>query len=98
MKATLEIPDDLYRRVKAKSALEGCAVREVAIALFQNWVEPSDRAPLVGIPISEKAHPPPPPPWFGSLRKYAPHAQGRYDLAAIRKSIARGRAEKDPSP
>jgi hypothetical protein len=31
MKATIEVPDDLYRRVKAKSALEGRAVREVAI-------------------------------------------------------------------
>lgn len=31
MKATIEIPDELYRRVKAKSALEGRPVREVAL-------------------------------------------------------------------
>jgi hypothetical protein len=37
MKATIEIPDELYRKVKAKSALEGRPVREVAIALFRSW-------------------------------------------------------------
>ena len=38
MKATINIPDDLYRKVKAKSALEGRPVREVAIDLFRAWV------------------------------------------------------------
>lgn len=39
MKATIDIPDDLYRRVKAKTALKGRAVREVTIELFQKWVD-----------------------------------------------------------
>jgi hypothetical protein len=39
MKTSLDLPDDLYRRVKSKSALEGRAVREVATALFSAWVE-----------------------------------------------------------
>lgn len=39
MKATIDIPDDLYRKVKAKSALEGRPVRDVAISLFSRWVE-----------------------------------------------------------
>ncbi len=38
MKATIDIPDDLYRRVKAKSALEGRAVREVTIELYRQWL------------------------------------------------------------
>jgi hypothetical protein len=38
MKATIEIPDDLYRRVKAKSALQGRAVREVTIELYRRWL------------------------------------------------------------
>ncbi len=38
MKATIDIPDDLYRKVKAKSALEGRRVREVAIELFRTWL------------------------------------------------------------
>jgi hypothetical protein len=39
VKTSLDLPDDLYRRVKSKSALEGLAVREVATALFAAWVE-----------------------------------------------------------
>lgn len=39
MKATIDIPDELYRKVKAKSALEGRAVREVTIELYRQWVE-----------------------------------------------------------
>jgi hypothetical protein len=38
MKATIEIPDELYRRVKARSALLGRAVREVTIELYQQWL------------------------------------------------------------
>lgn len=38
MKATIEIPDDLYRRVKAKSALQGRTIREVTMELYQTWV------------------------------------------------------------
>lgn len=43
MKTSIDLPDDLYRRIKSKSALEGRAVREVATALFTAWVE--DRIP-----------------------------------------------------
>ncbi|MHB8868901.1 MAG: hypothetical protein ACYC6T_01710 [Thermoleophilia bacterium] len=39
MKATINIPDELYRRVKAKSALEGRRVREVTIELYSHWLE-----------------------------------------------------------
>jgi hypothetical protein len=39
MKATIDIPDDLYRKVKAKSALEGRPIRAVAIELFQSWLD-----------------------------------------------------------
>lgn len=38
MKATIDIPDDLYRQVKAKAALEGNTVREVTTALYRAWV------------------------------------------------------------
>ena len=34
----MDIPDDLYRQVKARSALEGRAVREVTIELYQQWL------------------------------------------------------------
>ncbi len=39
MKTTIDLPDDLYRKVKAKSALQGRAVREVTIELYRQWLE-----------------------------------------------------------
>lgn len=95
MKATIDIPEDLYRQVKAKSALEGRAVREVAISLFRSWVATSDLAGTGVDHSPAKNTPLPPPPWFGSLRKYAPNARGRYDLETVRQSIVRGRTRKD---
>ena len=38
MKATVDIPDPLYRQVKARAALEGRAVREVTIELYERWL------------------------------------------------------------
>ncbi|MCU0728023.1 MAG: hypothetical protein MUE73_19915 [Planctomycetes bacterium] len=38
MKTTIDIPDEIYRRVKARSALEGRAVRDVVIDLFRRWL------------------------------------------------------------
>ena len=38
MKTTIDIPDELYRRVKARSALLGLAVREVTIDLYRSWL------------------------------------------------------------
>jgi hypothetical protein len=45
MKATIDIPDALYRRVKAKSALQGRRVREVTIDLYQRWLASRDEPP-----------------------------------------------------
>ena len=87
MKATIDIPDDLYRRVKAKSAMEGLAVREVAVSLFSTWigeappVAPHDQATAGGTTT---------PAWFGSARHYA-ESVARHDIASIRRSIAAGR-------
>jgi hypothetical protein len=38
MKATIDIPEELYRKVKAKSALLGKPVREVTVELYQHWL------------------------------------------------------------
>lgn len=38
MKATFQIPDDLYREVKAETAKDGRTVREVTISLFEQWL------------------------------------------------------------
>ena len=39
MKATIDIPDALYRRVKARSALDGRSIRDVTIELYRRWLE-----------------------------------------------------------
>jgi len=43
MKATFQIPDELYRAVEAEAAREGVAVREVAISLFGQWLREKKR-------------------------------------------------------
>ena len=92
MKATIEVPDELYRLVKAKSALEGRAVREGTVELYQSYVgqEPitakaDDVAVVEGGPLKGQAI----PSWFGVLGKTA-RAVTRHDMSAIRESIARG--------
>ncbi len=90
MKATIEIPDELYRLVKAKSALEGRAVREVTVELYQHYVGQED------VPMAEAGEAAEGvlegqamPSWFGALGKTA-RAVTRHEMSAIRESIARG--------
>lgn len=91
MKVTIEIPDDLYRRVKAKSALEGRPVREVAEELFHGFVDggmaTSSTAPATGTADTVAGEPV--PEWFGAFRSYARRVAD-HDMEAIRKSIGRG--------
>jgi len=44
VKATFQIPDDLYREVKAETARDGCTVREVVISLFEQWLRQRKQA------------------------------------------------------
>ena len=53
MKATIDLPDDLYRRVKAKSALEGRPIRSVAIELFERWLNEDAPPARRAIPPAE---------------------------------------------
>lgn len=94
MKATIEVPDDLYRRVEEKSAIEGRGVREVAIELFQGYLgsgaapAPGDQ-PTAAEEASRAFDGREIPRWFGTLEKYARRIE-RHDMGAIRESIARG--------
>jgi len=89
MKATLDIPDTLYRQVKAKSALEGRRIRLVAIDLFSTWVNDTQK-----VESKKDAQPSSKtemlPPWFGIARPYASKVK-RHDMEAVRESIARDR-------
>lgn len=42
VKATIEVPDEIYRRVKAKTALQGRAIRDVTVELYQKWLEEAE--------------------------------------------------------
>lgn len=95
MKVTIEVPEELYRQVKAKSALEGRPVREVAEELFRGFVRgerPAEVAEPVGAAAPSLITDEPVPEWFGALRRYARKAD-RHDMESIRESIARGVAE-----
>jgi len=45
MKVTIQVPEELYRKVKAKTAAQGRRVREVSIELFENWVNEDGAGP-----------------------------------------------------
>ncbi len=97
MKTTIDMPDDLYREVKSKSALEGRAIREVAIELFRSYVDRTGSPPVAALGAAEeaaRAFPGEPiPAWFGILGDRAREVE-RHDMDAIRESIARGVAKE----
>ena len=86
----MDIPDELYRQVKAKSALEGRCVREVAVTLFDSWVREKSQA------VTAQPETPAEPAWFGALHNYASHADGQHGMDQVRESIARNR-KRGPS-
>jgi hypothetical protein len=93
MKATIDIPDSIYRRVKAKSAMEGRAVREVAVALFQGWIGEDARLPASATAGGSASR----PAWFAAARPYARRV-ARHDMASVRRSIAAGRRDAVAAP
>ena len=48
MKTTIDIPEEVYRRVKAKSALQGRRVREVTLELYRRWLDEEVEGPTAG--------------------------------------------------
>jgi hypothetical protein len=101
MKATFDIPDELYRRVKARSAMEGRPMRSVAVQLFQNWLAtlpaPEVQPPPAGLTQAELAA----APWLAITQPYVKPGQG-HDMDDIRAALAKGWAaeiaEKIPCP
>ncbi len=85
MKATLDIPDDLYRRVKARSALEGRPLRSVAVELLQGWLDAPASAPVAAVPTALEND----APWLAITRRALRPGQS-HDLESIRGSVAAG--------
>ncbi len=46
MRTTIDIPDEIYRRLKVKAALQGESVRQVALRALQREIEASSVGPL----------------------------------------------------
>ena len=95
MKATMQIPDEMYREVKAKSALEGRSVRSVTVMLYASWLrglvpEPDSMTRSAETkPIGGKK---PNLSCFGVGRRFVrKNADGPHDMASMRESIAAGR-------
>ena len=86
MKATLDLPDDLYRRVKSRSALEGRPVRSVAIELFEKWLSPQDLDQAHSDQFQEETLK---YPWLAISTKYA-NKNLSHDMSDISESIAKG--------
>jgi hypothetical protein len=92
MKATIDVPDELYRLVKAKSDREGKAVGELTVELYQHYVgqdeepEPEPRQAPAAHGLREGRTV---PSWFGAVGNTA-RAVTRHDMGSIRESIARG--------
>ncbi len=90
MKATLDIPDDLYRRVKARSAMEGRPLRAVAIGLLQRWLDEEGSPPSTGTTTDrgdcsstrfDGA------PWVNVSRRYVRPGQS-HDMEEMREAAA----------
>jgi hypothetical protein len=87
MKATIDIPDELYRQVKAKSALEGRPLRYVAIDLFQAWLGQKPAGPSSAEAVTEaelEAC-----PWLRVTQKYMRNDVS-HAMEDIRQSIEKG--------
>ena len=82
MKATFQIPDELYREVKAETARAGRTVRDVAISLFEQWLKQKKQPVLHASPVDWHAFQPP-------LADHVPTAVTGHGMEAVRKSISR---------
>jgi hypothetical protein len=82
MKATFQIPDDLYREVKAETAREGRTLRDVTISLFGNWLR--DRKRTVNPPRSVDWR-----KFKAPLAHLVPENESDHSMEAMRENIAR---------
>lgn len=88
MKATIDLPEDLYRQVKAKSALEGRSIRGVTAELLAAYVSGQALLPLPA-PDPAPGEGSSAPPWFGLARKYL-RPDVAHDWSQIQAAIERG--------
>ncbi len=93
MKATIDFDENLYRRLKIEAARSGRTVREL-VAEGVRYVldgEPSASAEVAADSADAR------PAWFGMLREYGDRIDD-HSMAAVRQSIAKGRAGSADKP
>ncbi len=98
MKTTLDVPDDLYRAVKSRSALEGLTVRSVTLMLYGDWLARPALPQETDHQVSRKKAEKPLPAWFGLGRGHVRKNAGREcGIEEMREAIAAGiAAERFP--
>jgi hypothetical protein len=59
MRTTVDIPDPLYRQLKAKAALKGCSVKELILKGVETELQcpASKKGRRVKLPIFDSKHP-----------------------------------------
>jgi hypothetical protein len=51
MRTTIDIPDQLYRKLKAKAAIEGSTVKHIIVGLVSRELQASDSGTRVSFPL-----------------------------------------------
>jgi hypothetical protein len=82
VKATFQIPDDLYREVKAETARDGNTLREVVIHLFEQWLRQKKQLSPIATTVDWQSFQPP-------LAHLLPGSVTDHSTDAMRESIAR---------
>ena len=87
MRTTLDIPDTMYRRIKARTAQEGSTVRAITLVLYSQWLGDEPKVETSRRSAARKRRV---PSWFGSVKvdEDLPH-----DMESVRESIARHHGE-----
>ena len=86
MKATFQIPDELYREMKAEVAREGRTMREVTIRLFEQWLI-TRKGGVESYPRVNWRE------FRSPLAAKMPEEVSDHSMEAIRASIKKGRGE-----
>jgi hypothetical protein len=97
MKATIDIPDALYRAVRMRTDSEGTTLRHVAIALLGDWMQRPDWHPHIRTEVVLTGEPNPVPrrrlKCFGIARSAA-NLNVSHDWKDIKKDIEDGWAQE----
>ena len=85
----MDIPDQLYRRVRAKGAMDGLTLRAITITLYTAWLDGKNVVPAAereGKPVGDESISM--PSWAGLCgNAITKNLEGPHDMKSIRKSI-----------